>query len=71
MGPVEEWNKVCTYGTTLTLSCPLNDIPSGTILKVTGSRISGLFSNKMYTLIETTHGNFKYVELMTCAEVTA
>ena len=71
MGLIEEWNKVCTSGTTLTLNCPLFDIPPGTTLKVTGSRICGLFSNEIYTLIETTHGTFRFVELMACAEVTA
>ncbi len=72
MGLIEEWNKVCTSGTTLTLNYPLLDIPPGTTLKVIGSRICGLFSDeKRYTLIETTHGTFSFVELMSSAEVVA
>ncbi len=71
MGPVEEWDKVCKSGTTLTLNYPLYDIPLGTTLKVTGSRICGLFTNDTYTLIETTHGTFRFVDLMACAEITA
>jgi hypothetical protein len=71
MGLIEEWNKVCTSGTTLTLSCPLFDIPTGTTLMVTGSSIAGLFSNEICTLIETTHGTFRFAELMACAEVIA
>jgi hypothetical protein len=66
---VEEWNKACTLGTTLTLTYPLHTIPPGTTLKVTGSRIYGLFSDERYTLIETTHGTFSFVELMSSAEV--
>jgi hypothetical protein len=71
MGLIEEWNKVCTPGTNLTLRCSLLDIPCGTKLMVTGSRIGGLPSNEIYTLIETTRGTFRFVELMSCAEVTA
>ncbi len=71
MGLVEEWNRVCTSGTTLTLRSPFLGIPPGTTLMVTGSRIGGLFSNEIYTLIETTHGTFRFVDLMSCAEVNA
>ncbi len=71
MGLVEEWNQVCTSGTTLTLTSPFFDILPGTTLRVTGSRVGGLLSNEIYTLIETTHGTFRFVDLMSCAEVTA
>jgi hypothetical protein len=71
MGLMETWDKVCTPGTTLSLCCPLFDIPTGTTLVVTGSRQGGFYSSRIYTIIETTHGPFRFDELMDCAEVTA
>ncbi len=71
MGLMETWNQVRTPGTTLTLCSRLSDIPPGTTLIVTGSREDGFFSSRIYTVIETTHGAFRFNELVDCAEVTA